>query len=43
MGVPQVPELLVTCGIGGEKRHLARLPATIFYKAAFVGNPPPSW
>lgn len=38
-----MPELLVTCGIGGEKRHVARLPGTVFYRAAFAGDPPPSW
>jgi hypothetical protein len=43
MRVPQVPELLVTCGIRGDKRHVARLPGTLIYKAASVGDPPPSW
>jgi hypothetical protein len=43
MRVPQVPELLITGGIRGEKRHVARLPVTLIYKAAFAGDPPPSW
>jgi hypothetical protein len=43
MRVPQVPELLVKRGIRGEKRHVARLPGTLIYKAAFAGDPPPRW
>jgi hypothetical protein len=43
MRFPQVPELLVTCGIGGKKRHVVRLPAIALYKAAFAGAPPSSW
>lgn len=43
VGAPQVPELLVTRGIGGEKRHVARLPGSLVYKAALAGDPPPSW
>jgi hypothetical protein len=42
MSVPQPPELLVTCGFRGEKRHVARLPATGLYKAALAGDPPPN-
>jgi hypothetical protein len=43
MRVPQVPELLVTCGIRGEKRHVARLSGTLIYQTAFAGDRPPSW
>jgi hypothetical protein len=41
--VPQAPELLVTCGIRGEKRHVARLPATVIYKAASITSGEAAW
>jgi hypothetical protein len=41
MGVPQLPELLVTCGIGGKKMHVARLPGTVFLQGRLRWLPVP--
>ena len=42
VGVPQESQLLVTCGVGGEKRHVGTLSGAVLYWAAFAADPAPS-